>query len=278
MNDVYDYIIVGAGPSAISIYNYLKEQKKKILILEKSRNIGGRIAHRRFKGLKFELGAKKFQATSESLIDLANRGAKQGLLVKNNKTFSAIDSLNEWTRPLIDKKDILNQRRVIRLIKGHNLKLLCDNQETFFAKKVIITAPAAQTYELLKNSGHQLFELNQVRYALDIYYFTRNDKRLKIPSLKEEFCTEVSNNFYQKWSFKEWTEKSRDQLKKELDKRYQPLESHCHKWRYSTVLQGLNKRYQVHFRDIGIYLCGDYFFGNDIQSAFDSAHYLESFI
>lgn len=278
MSNVYDFIIIGAGPSALKLYQYLKSINKEILILEKSRNIGGRIAHRRFQGFKFELGANSFIAFNKNLKELAHQGVNNGGLYSHGQEYFPYKCLNDWTRSLVSSNNILNQKRVIKIITLDNIQILCDDGSVYYTKNTIITAPAHQCFELLKNSGLILNELNNVNYSKEIYYFTRNDSRLSIPELDEDFSVYKNGYYYQKWSFKNWNDESREDLKEKHNKKYHPLESHCHKWRYSKVTKPLNKRYQIHFKDKNIYLAGDYFFGNDIQAAVDSADYLKFFI
>ena len=278
MNKVYDFIIIGAGPSSLSFYQYLININKSVLILEKSRNIGGRVAHRRFDGFNFELGANSFQATNENLKNLADQGVKNGFLYSHGQEYYPSNCLNDWTRSLVLSSNICNQKRVIKLISKDIIQVWCEDESLYYANNVIITAPAYQSFELLKNSGLILSELANVEYSKEIFYFTRNTSKLLIPELNEIIYTFKNGFYYQKWSFKNWNEESREELKEKFNKKYCPLESHCHKWRYSKVTKPLNKRYQIHFKDKNIYLAGDYFFGDDIQAAVDSADYLKTFI
>lgn len=273
-NKVYDYIIIGAGISGIHLANMLRDQKKSVLILEKSRNIGGRIANRRFYKYHFALGLNSFQVHKKDLKNYALKGLNAKHLDYSCAHYFTNGDITNWSKSLIDLNLVRMSTQVEKFIKvdfGH--KLIINNQN-FLSKNIIITAPSAQSFELLRKSGLTLHELNQVQYSNDIFYYCRTQKTVELAGY-QKISEDIKNGFYySKFKALDWNEKARGDIKSENDSIIKPLESHAHKWRYSKVTQTINPRYQLHFKDQKIYLAGDYFFGNDLNAAIDSSNYL----
>jgi len=49
------------------------------------------------------------------------------------------------------------------------------------------------------------------------------------------------------------------------------IDTHAHKWRYSTVKESLDSKFQLIHKEKNVWLAGDYFFGNDLNAAVTSA-------
>ncbi len=173
MNEL-DYIIIGAGISGLSLARKLSS--KNILILEKSRGVGGRACTRRFDGNRFDHGAQYFSARSSEFKKLTKELLEQNLIkVWFNQLHSIEDNLgntlekelkDEYPRYIVpggmnglgkylafDLK-ILNQKKVKTLSKdGIFWKVACEDSSEFFAKNLILTSPAEQTLEIIKASN-----------------------------------------------------------------------------------------------------------------------------
>jgi predicted NAD/FAD-dependent oxidoreductase len=144
MSKLNDTIIIGAGLSGLYLYQELKSKGKNVLVLEKSRNIGGRIAQRRFDGHTFEMGAENYPDVP----------------------------LEQWRSLILKNKGIRKQSLVEKVgIQNHIIQVHAD--KLFKAKTVVICAPAPQAFQLLRKSGLALYELNNVNYSMDIFYFTK---------------------------------------------------------------------------------------------------------
>jgi len=66
----YDYIIIGGGPTGLSLAWYLSQQKKKVLIVEKEKEIGGCHRVQRIDGLFTEHGPRVYSDIYLNFIDL----------------------------------------------------------------------------------------------------------------------------------------------------------------------------------------------------------------
>ena len=70
----YDYIIVGAGISGLFLTYKLSATDYKILLLEKSNRVGGRIhtVHSKLHNVYYESGAARFNSSHNKTISLIN--------------------------------------------------------------------------------------------------------------------------------------------------------------------------------------------------------------
>ena len=59
-NKIYDFIVIGCGISGLLTAKKLTENGASVLILDKGRNFGGRMATRFFDGAIFDHGAQFF--------------------------------------------------------------------------------------------------------------------------------------------------------------------------------------------------------------------------
>jgi hypothetical protein len=66
----YDVIIIGSGPSGLTAGVYLTDAGKKVLILEKNRDLGGLGASGNRLGLQFARGGAYFAAADEELMEI----------------------------------------------------------------------------------------------------------------------------------------------------------------------------------------------------------------
>jgi renalase len=131
-----DITIVGAGITAIA---YAKlHPLKKILILEKSRGIGGRIATRRLGDTWIDHGAEKIKGEDH-------------LFQSYNPEFST----SQWIKSLAADLEIKKECRVEKIVKTSEGVEIWDDQKQLVCttKEVIITAPAPQAKDILEASG-----------------------------------------------------------------------------------------------------------------------------
>jgi phytoene dehydrogenase-like protein len=70
MNNIYDYILIGAGPTNLTIATFCSIYKKKCLILEKENEIGG--CHRviRENGFLTEHGPRVYSSSFINFISI----------------------------------------------------------------------------------------------------------------------------------------------------------------------------------------------------------------
>ena len=56
--------VIGAGVSGLSVANELSNLKREVVVFEKARGVGGRLATRRFLDSVFDHGAQAFESSN----------------------------------------------------------------------------------------------------------------------------------------------------------------------------------------------------------------------
>jgi renalase len=126
-------IIIGAGLAGLTLANSLSLKGQEALILEKSRGVGGRIATRR--------------------ID--NQGLDHGALFLDfikNKLF--VGGMSSYAKSMTTNLNILKEHKVEKISKSSSgWRIGTERGPEFTCLNLILTAPAPQAIELLKDSA-----------------------------------------------------------------------------------------------------------------------------
>jgi renalase len=159
----FDHLIIGAGLTGIELARLLQAKGKSVIILEKSRGVGGRISTRRIDNEGFDHGAlyldEKIPALSRDIISTPFGYYRES-------------GMNQLIKDLA--RDILIQKehKATELKKESESWIInCDNGHQFEASQVTITAPVPQAVELLKannliQSHHSLFRVQYSKALL----------------------------------------------------------------------------------------------------------------
>lgn len=172
-----DVAIIGAGTAGCVLAQQLHKAGLKCLLIEKSRGLGGRCSRRGFgHDHSIDLGAPAFEIDhhadallheqlnswcEDGSLSVWNRTPKRfdeststaaALTTEQTKSFCASPSMNAWHKQLAVGVDVLTGTRVSELKKQALRWHLLDEQGQLItsAHKVVITAPAEQTADLLK--------------------------------------------------------------------------------------------------------------------------------
>lgn len=263
-----DLTIVGGGITAIALARL--HPHKKILILEKSRGIGGRIATRRLGEFWIDHGAENFKASSDLMKDLL-------------KSYNPLFSTSQWVKNLSHELTINKECRVEKIVQTKNGLEIWDDQKQLvcLTKEVVITAPAPQAKEILENSSLQADFLNSVEYHSSVQFLLLLEK--KLPEFKQEIAfykmkkksqTSAGTFLYHFEVIPDFIssflELDKEAVKTRFMEEMKPemvIDSHAHKWRYSTVKKTISPDFQKIYKDQHILLAGDYFIGDDVNAA-----------
>jgi predicted NAD/FAD-dependent oxidoreductase len=278
---MHDVIIIGAGISGMYLARELTKKGKNVVVLEKARGVGGRIANRRVANFAFNQGLRQFELKENKLLDLLKLADKCD--VENNvATFNS--NINSWMKNLAGGLDIRNEQKVLEIQCDQPEIEITTDKEIFKTKKLVITAPGPQASELLKSVGETAF-LDQAKYGSSIFVMAVYAKEVDIAPLLDTleiiktenkdnltgYLFKIKEDFMNKWLTID-REKLKGLIKEELLVKAQPPEDfHVHRWLYSQVDQSINKENQNQFSDKGIYLCGDYFGDDGVNSSIASA-------
>ncbi|MCG8481647.1 MAG: FAD-dependent oxidoreductase [Spirochaetales bacterium] len=183
MTEVWDAVIVGAGMAGLAAAQELSSEGLHVLVIDKGRQVGGRMANRRFRGMRFDTAAQFFTALSEEFSTLVDRAAAGGVVAQwftkpplssRHGTLSAwrgVDAMTDLPKwiaaSLQSPKDeaaepvsfVLSRRvlSVSTVARGFELSVappehryaVTDTSPTFTTKSVILTAPIDQSRPLV---------------------------------------------------------------------------------------------------------------------------------
>ncbi|MEL7037480.1 MAG: FAD-dependent oxidoreductase [Cyanobacteria bacterium J06592_8] len=183
MTRVFDIAIIGAGLAGLTAAQKLKKAGHSVIVLEKSRGVGGRCSTRRISGSRVDHGVRYLEATGEKTQDLIERLKAADLLelwtdtiygFNNNQLqpeftqpcYTAPNGMNTVGKFLAEGLEIWCNRRVQLLTptpdQNWHLTLeithptATENPQEVEAKAVIIAIPAPQALMLLEPLTPQL--------------------------------------------------------------------------------------------------------------------------
>ncbi|MFM8656222.1 MAG: NAD(P)/FAD-dependent oxidoreductase [Chthoniobacterales bacterium] len=180
---IHDTIVIGAGLAGLAAAGRLQKAGQDVLVLEKSRGLGGRAATRRWDGLPVDHGAQFFTARSEDFRDQVARWQESGVCHpwahgfhqhRNGRIeppgddgyprFACRKGMSNLGRALAETESVAIERqtKVVSIQAAQDGWLLTDeNGRTFHSRRLIVTAPPPQGVQLLQQAAPRAAELLQ---------------------------------------------------------------------------------------------------------------------
>ena len=299
----YDLIIVGAGLTGLNLAKELQglNPHLNILILEKSKSCGGRMATRRVGESRFDHGAQfiKHSERTQKIIDFWEQ---QKILKKfSSHLFNASCGqlvMTQLAKKLAENLKISYNQKAISLEKSlTGWKLNLDSGESLFANQVVLTCPLPQSLDILNQSkiafDPTLQEINyqkaiaqlvqmesdlgeEMIYAeqVDENIFTVTSQHHKGLSTLNEYTLVMTPE----WSDKHFEKSDEDILKASMDllnktfAKNQVLNLQIKKWRFAQPAQTWKLPFENPAE--GLYLAGDAFGGPSLTGAIRSSEAL----
>ncbi|MFN3334873.1 MAG: NAD(P)/FAD-dependent oxidoreductase [Caldilinea sp.] len=187
-----DVLIIGAGMSGLMAASMLVAGGRRVMLLDKGRSVGGRLATRRLGAGRADHGAQFFTVRdpefgawverwrAEGLVYVWSHGWSDGSLADappdGHPRYAVRDGMNRLAKHLAAQlaaqgADILTDVRVTAVAPQDDGWLLTsEDGRSFTADAVIMTAPAPQTLALLDAGATPLTagdraSLERIRYA-----------------------------------------------------------------------------------------------------------------
>ncbi|MEX2475598.1 NAD(P)/FAD-dependent oxidoreductase [Marinobacter sp.] len=171
--DVRQVAVVGSGVAGLCTARLLMEQGASVTLFEKSRGPGGRLAAKRVTGGSADMGAQYFTIRSPAFQDFLARFAGEGSFARwdarlgfqapdghwqtfpHEPRYVGVPRMTAISRALSDGLDIRAQTRITTMARNDRCWTLTDTDGQDFGPfdEVVITAPPAQTRDLLADSN-----------------------------------------------------------------------------------------------------------------------------
>lgn len=150
--DMIDCIVIGAGMSGLTAAARLREAGAVVVLFDKGRSVGGRMASRRFAGARFDHGAQHFSARSPG-FRLTVEGWKEAGVVsvwyrsKGEPRHVGLPAMRSIPEHLASGLDVRTDTAVRHVTPGPVVTL--TDGEVLPAGAVVVTAPLPQAAEIV---------------------------------------------------------------------------------------------------------------------------------
>lgn len=275
-----DTLIIGAGICGLSLAHKLINKGENVIILEKSRGVGGRIATRRIEEQGFDHGALYLPKDQSVVSLLKDLGINYSEI---NHNLFIPGGMTKFPKKLSEGLNIIKGQRVSGLSFANFWEIKTDEGESFQAKKIILTAPMPQALELLeKNNISFPLTLKEITYTKGLLLLLiadeveLNSSEHTLTSMRER---SLHPRGYVLRASPSYSDKHFDSTDDEIHKLLiSELEiknlshSEIKKWRYIQP----EKVLEVPFVDLGqqLFLAGDSFKSPDIAGSLLSSSLL----
>ncbi len=194
-----DVVIIGAGLSGLTAARILTEQNLSVLVAEKSKGVGGRLATRRIKSASLDHGAQFFTARTDEFKAAVNVWTEAGIVDEWCRGFGHEDGypryrvrggMNSLAKALAVDINVAKSQKVSAIIPTPDCWSVTYDAGTRLpdeARAVVATAPVPQVLELTSSGAVVLdddvaTELEAMRYNKVIAILMRVDKSPNIPT------------------------------------------------------------------------------------------------
>jgi renalase len=155
--------IIGAGMAGLMTARALRERGASVVVLEKSRGVGGRMATKRVSTAVFDQGAQFFTIRDPALAAWLDDWRVQGVATKwpgaATERWTGRPGMTAVAKRLSEGLDILREHTVTAASRaGDGWELAIDGHGLMRVERLVSTAPVPQTLALLKAGGVVLAE------------------------------------------------------------------------------------------------------------------------
>lgn len=158
-------LIIGAGMAGLTAARGLSLKGHQVVVLDKGRGLGGRMATRRMGAARIDHGAQYFSAKTAGFQQLVQEAQQAGVLHAWNPAhlkdaharWVGTDGMTALPKYLAKNLTVHHGQRAVCLsAKKEGWEIATEQGQTYGADVVIVTIPAPQALELLAKSELQL--------------------------------------------------------------------------------------------------------------------------
>ncbi len=169
-----DVLIIGAGVAGLIAAREIQSAGRSVLLLDKGRGPGGRLASRRIGAATFDHGAQFITTRDARFKAILQQGAEAGLIAEWCRGFSpAADGHTRWrgqpamtavAKYLAQGLDLRMEKQIVALGRaGDRYSAKTSGGEGYSAAAVLLTPPVPQSLALLAAGGIELDARMQIR-------------------------------------------------------------------------------------------------------------------
>jgi predicted NAD/FAD-dependent oxidoreductase len=166
-SETIDTLIIGSGLAGLSAANRLTAEGMSVVVIDKGRGVGGRLAARRIGDAVFDHGAQFFTARSEQFKNCVDQWIKSGVAEQwyqsypgqpnGHPRYRGVPTMVSIAKYLTKDQNVIQSTRVLKLNHdGCNWIVKLEPDESITARSVIITSPVPQTLDLIDQGNTQL--------------------------------------------------------------------------------------------------------------------------
>lgn len=170
----FDVLIIGAGLAGLSAANDLHQAGLKVLVVDKGRGLGGRLAGRRIGDATFDHGAQFMTARDTRFKASVAEWIEAGVAEQwyssypghpnGHPRYRGVPTMTAVAKYLATDMNVMRTTRVDSIAQDHqHWSAALDNGETVSAKALLITSPVPQTIDLLASGNIQIPADKQAR-------------------------------------------------------------------------------------------------------------------
>lgn len=159
-----EIIVIGAGMAGLSCASRLADAGHQVLVLDKGRGPGGRMAARRAEiagqVVSFDHGAQYFTARDAAFRDQVEAWERQGVVARwpaaGDDAWVGLPGMNGPIRALSQGLDVRWNTRALSLSHNGSLWQVALEEGTLSARTLLVAIPAEQASELIAPVSPQL--------------------------------------------------------------------------------------------------------------------------
>ena len=175
-----DVLIIGAGLAGLSAANDLIQAGYNVLVVDKGRGLGGRLAGRRIGEATFDHGAQFMTAREARFKGVVAEWIQAGVAEEwyrsypgqpnSHPRYRGVPTMTAIAKHLAIDMTVMRGTKADSISQqGNRWMAMLDNGETVVAKKMLITSPVPQTMDLLATGNivlpaDKLARLSRIQY------------------------------------------------------------------------------------------------------------------
>lgn len=177
-----ELLIIGAGICGMTAAREWSQAGRQVMVLDKGRSVGGRMASRRIGEAVFDHGAQFITARSERFLKRMEECETKGIVSKwcrgfhgqseGHPRWRGCPDMTALTGHLAQGSEVLLETRVSSIgLAGKKWQVTLDDGTTITSESLLLTAPVPQALELLAAGNFE--QLPEVKASLEALEYER---------------------------------------------------------------------------------------------------------